>query len=252
MKKAIMILIALLMFIPYAVCAADSETIKYPIKKGDSGEYIVRIQQRLLDLGYIHFRATGKYGDMTTTGVSNFQLRNGLSSDGMIGESTYNKLFLANTKRNVANSAIPRVVGPARTKTPEDYGALTEWKTINDQFKVGDTVKAIDFNTRKEFNITRTGGTNHADIQPADAAALKIFKTCYGGSYTWEKRSMLIEINGARVAASMFGMPNASGDKTGCGMDGSVCLYFYGSKSDIGGLADEEHNQSIQNAAIAQ
>ena len=78
-------------------------------------------------------------------------------------------------------------------------------------------------------------------------------KQCFGGSYTWEKRPVLIEIGSAKIAASLFGMPNGSGDITGCGMDGSLCLYFLNSKSDVlGGITDGEHAQIIQSAASTQ
>ena len=254
------LLVIMILLTPGAVLADTGtttddfgDTITFPLEKGASGEYLVQIQQRLLDLGYISFRATGKYGDMTVEAVREYQMRNGLSADGILGKTTYDKLFRNNNNRAYGNDSIPRTVGPVLTKVPEEYGRLMEWSEVDGKFSVGTTLKAIDFNTGKEFNMTRTGGTNHADIQPATPEDLAVLNQCFGGSYTWEKRPMLIEIGSAKIAASLFGMPNGSGDITGCGMDGSLCLYFLNSKSDVlGGITDGEHAQIIQSAASTQ
>lgn len=260
MRKLIVVLLTLvLVVIPCVAFAAtgttnkESDSISFPLEKGASGEYMIQIQQRLLDLGYISFRPTGKYGDMTVSAVREFQQMNGLSGDGMIGEATYDKIFKTNNNRAYGNDKIPRTVGKVLTKTPSEYGKLVEWSKIDSEFPLNTTVKCIDFNTLTEFSITRTGGKNHAEIQPATAADLATMKKCFGGDYTWEKRPMLIVINGEKIASSMFGYPNNDGDKTGCGATGSFCLYFLNSKSDFGGgLADDEHAQIIQSAATTQ
>ena len=58
-----------------------------------------------------------------------------------------------------------------------------------------------------------------------------------------------MEISGELYAASLFGMPNANDMIPGNDMEGSLCLYFNNSKSDIGTAADAEHNQNIERAA---
>lgn len=72
------------------------------IKKGDQGESVVEIQRRLLDLGYLISSADGSFGPGTEQAVLNFQAVNGLVSEGVVNENTYNKMFSSEAKRYVA------------------------------------------------------------------------------------------------------------------------------------------------------
>jgi len=47
-----------------------------------------RVQQRLKDLGYFHFRVTGYYGPITEAAVKRFQRDRGLVPDGVAGPRT--------------------------------------------------------------------------------------------------------------------------------------------------------------------
>ncbi|MBQ9942664.1 MAG: peptidoglycan-binding protein [Christensenellaceae bacterium] len=241
-KRVFALLAAICLLLPAAAFAAKAN---FPLEKGDSGDQIVIIQQRLIDLGYLHFRPTGSYGDMTYQGVLAFQENNGIAKDGMVGEDTYSHLYDAGKVRAPINPAIVRTVGPGLLATPTEYGELSSWEDIDKLFPVGDTVTVTDFNTLRTYRVTRTGGKNHADVQTVNAEAQSEFMKCFGGDYTWEKRAVLVEINGKKYAASIFGMPNANDKLKNGHMSGSVCLYFSGSTSDIGGIADAEHAANI-------
>lgn len=56
-------------------------------KKGDSGEMVKRIQSAL------HLVPDGKFGDITLEAVLDFQKRNGLAADGIVGPATLTKLL---------------------------------------------------------------------------------------------------------------------------------------------------------------
>lgn len=219
------------------------------MERGKSGEEIVPVQQRLTDLGYIHFRATGLYGDMTYEGVADFQERNGLRVDGIIGESTLEKIFAPQAKRAAINPRIIRTVGPGALELPEEYGKLSNWQTVNQLFPVGETVRVRDFNTNRTWQMKRTGGENHADVQPVSQEDADELLKCFGGAYTWEKRAMLVEIQGELYAASLFGMPDSGDGVENIGTNGSFCLYFWESQSDVAGLSDAEHDAMIKKAA---
>lgn len=75
--------ILLLLLWPMAVQAAAIGDL--PIEKKQEGSGVVILQQRLADLGYLHFRSTGYFGEMTKTAVQDFQKRNGLSRTGVLG-----------------------------------------------------------------------------------------------------------------------------------------------------------------------
>ena len=60
---------------------------------GAKGEEVTRLQQRLKDLGYLDGKVDGQYGGGTKRAVIAFQRRNGLTTDGIAGESTLAKLY---------------------------------------------------------------------------------------------------------------------------------------------------------------
>lgn len=64
------------------------------LKKGDSGELILSVQERLMELGYLDSdEPTDYFGPMTEESLSTFQRHHGLESDGVLGATTYDLLF---------------------------------------------------------------------------------------------------------------------------------------------------------------
>ena len=55
---------------------------------GDRGEEVRRIQQRLIQYGYLQGTADGVFGQKTYDAVILFQKRNGLQADGVVGSAT--------------------------------------------------------------------------------------------------------------------------------------------------------------------
>ena len=60
---------------------------------GAKGEEVTKLQQRLKDLGYLDGKVDGQYGGGTKRAVIAFQRRNGLTTDGVAGADTQNKLY---------------------------------------------------------------------------------------------------------------------------------------------------------------
>ena len=63
------------------------------LKKGSTGEDVVRMQKALIDLGYLTGAADGVFGSGTQNAVTQFQAVNGLSADGIAGEKTLTLLY---------------------------------------------------------------------------------------------------------------------------------------------------------------
>lgn len=64
------------------------------------GEDVLKLQQRLFELGYTEIGAPdGIFGKMTGAAVRRFQERNGLEVDGYVGPKTWKQLFDANAVR---------------------------------------------------------------------------------------------------------------------------------------------------------
>lgn len=66
---------------------------KYKYKKIKELIDNVRIQQRLVDLGYTHLEVDGRIGKKTTEAIEDFQKKNGLKPDGVVGFKTLSALF---------------------------------------------------------------------------------------------------------------------------------------------------------------
>ena len=73
-----------------------------PIKKGASGDSVVKIQKRLSELGYLTSSVDGSFGSGTEQAVINFQTTNDLNPDGAVNENTYYKMFSSEAKSYVA------------------------------------------------------------------------------------------------------------------------------------------------------
>jgi len=63
------------------------------LKKGMNGEDVRKLQQALIDLGYLSDKADGAFGSNTHSAVVMFQAVNNLSADGLAGVKTQNLLY---------------------------------------------------------------------------------------------------------------------------------------------------------------
>ncbi|MDJ0695604.1 MAG: peptidoglycan-binding protein [Mastigocoleus sp. MO_167.B18] len=62
------------------------------IRKGDTGELVRKIQQRLSDGGYYRSNIDGDFGPITESAVKDLQIKAGLSIDGIVGNRTWHEL----------------------------------------------------------------------------------------------------------------------------------------------------------------
>lgn len=69
-----------------------ADALEYMITVGDEGTDVEEMQKRLVELGYMD-RATGYFGEATKAAVIEFQERNSLAVDGMIGINTKEALY---------------------------------------------------------------------------------------------------------------------------------------------------------------
>lgn len=246
-KKLLALFLAVLFCFPLLVSAASpTDSI---IKTGDTGSDVYALQRRLYELGYLNYRPTGKFSDMTASAVRKFQQLNGIDADGQIGQSTQQKLFSDNVVRNEANPQFKMVVGRAYTGEVKDKAELSAWEAINQAFPVGSVATVKDYNTGSVFHMKRTGGVNCAQVITETADDYDTYLYVFGGE-TWEHRSVFVTIGGTEYAASLFGMPTGTERLAGeDNMRGYTVLYFNNSKTDVNSLDDEEHVIAIERIA---
>lgn len=75
-----------------AVIGCSSVAGAAAFREGDQGNEIVEIQAKLADMGY-DIAADGDFGPATLAAVKEFQKKNNLEIDGLIGPSTYRELM---------------------------------------------------------------------------------------------------------------------------------------------------------------
>lgn len=91
------------------------------LKLNARGNQVKKVQERLIELGYLKDNADGVYGGKTRNAVMAFQKNNGLKADGAAGKETQLWLF----DHPDAKKADGTFVGPVATATP----AVTEAPT---------------------------------------------------------------------------------------------------------------------------
>lgn len=219
------------------------------IMQGDTGSEVYAVQRRLCELGYLNYRPTGKFSDMTANAVRKFQQVNGISADGQVGQSTSQALFSNDAKRNTANPEFKKQVGKGYTGEVTAKGTLSGWEAIDQIYPVGSTASVQDYNTGQTFRMTRVGGAGCAQVKTESAEDFAAYTDIFNGE-TWEHRSVLVSVGGGVYAASLFGMPTNNeiqpiSDDAQSNMNGYTILYFNNSKTDVQGLTDEEHTIAL-------
>ena len=79
---------ALLMAMLALAAALAPGALAVVLEVGSSGSDVTRVQQKLIQWGYLSGAADGRYGAATKAAVEAFQRRNGLAVDGRVGAKT--------------------------------------------------------------------------------------------------------------------------------------------------------------------
>lgn len=98
------------------------------LQRGDTGERVKLVQQRLLELGFFEGKVTTGYYDRTKAAVIKFQSYNGLEQDGVVGEMTWNALF--------SSDAVSASATPMPTPDPTDPPYFIEVDVTNQVTKI--------------------------------------------------------------------------------------------------------------------
>lgn len=146
---------------------------------------------------------------------------------------------------------------PAKTFKTKEVEALS-WSTASKVMPRGSVATVLDIYTGKRFQIKRTFGTNHADVEALTTKDTQIIKSIWGG-FSWERRPVIVEFNDRYLAASLAGMPHAGDSLDGVknnGMNGVIDLHFRGSRrhkeGNIAAVVDPQHQAAINVAAKYQ
>ena len=172
------------------------------LRNGSTGSEVKKLQQRLIDLGYLKGAADGDFGDATETAVKNFQAQNGLAVDGAAGANTLAKVYSSSAKRAPSTS---RTNTPKPTNTP--FTSLKNGST-------GSEVRELQ---RRLRELGYLSGSADGDFGDATEQAVRAFQRNNGltvdgkvGSATLEK----LYSSSAKAAATATRKPTAKPTNT--------------------------------------
>jgi len=133
---------------------------------------------------------------------------------------------------------------------PRDGVLMMPWfDGVDDIFHRGMIVKVTHVNTGLTFYARRLGGRFHADSEPLTAEDTEVVRRIYGGSFSWDREAIIVEVGGRRVAASMNGMPHGGELIQDNNYQGHFCIHFYGSLVHETGRRCSEHQAMVRYAA---
>jgi peptidoglycan hydrolase-like protein with peptidoglycan-binding domain len=239
------------------------------LKKGMSGAEVKALQENLKLIGYFSGTCTGYFGSYTEQAVKNLQYKYGKVSDGVVGAETYSLI------QDVIAGKVTTVTGQsalaASYSSPSNNTFKIPWSQAQNIFKIGTVATVLDIDTGKTFQVKRTFGYNHADTETLTAQDTAIMKSVFGGSFSWERRAIILIVGDTYIAASMAGMPHAGRDDKpsavkvydrsggygygdnldavkGNNMHGVFDVHFYMSKTHSTNRVDQQHQAMIDKA----
>lgn len=270
-KKTLITLTAALLISALSVQPALAYSNGSTLKKGMRDPNVTELQNDLKTLGFFSLDPTGYFGSITSSAVVEFQKRYGLMPDGIAGKNTLGKINELKAS-DATYSQESMLSAPADERASNSEIQKLNWfDDVKDIFARGDVATVIDVETGLEFQVKRTYGSRHADVETLTANDTEILRQIAGGKWNWTRRPVIVVVDGIRIAGSMTAMPHAGRDDspanktvrnrsegygTGAnldavknnGMDGVFDIHFAGSKTHSSNRVDRAHQAAIVQA----
>lgn len=250
------------------------------------GEDVRQLQQELMNLNYRVGSVDGIFGPITRDAVIAFQRDNNVITTGVFGpismaalntlrntvttytvkpgdslwliaqnfEVTLEKLINANSLVNPNVLHVGQVLNLPKNSSQSapassPAGAIARpWPEVHNAFARHSTATVIDVETGLSFTVRRYGGFNHADVEPLTLADRNTMFRIYGNQWSWNRRPVVVIINGERIAGSMNGMPHAGQSILNNNFNGHFCIHFLDSRTHGSNIVDRNHQNAVQRA----
>jgi len=270
------------MILPLNFSVADTKDCftleKY--SKGMRHSEIDTLQSALQNAGtFKQDKTTNYFGSITKKAVEEFQKKNGLIADGIVGKATLAMIMELGLLDEEEKSSILDTLSDldtasrGKSQTQTQYGEYIEWSDMRNLIDKGTSTMVIkDFYTGKTFNLLASYGSNHVDVETLTKEDTAVVKELWGESFSWARRPVLVYYKDRVFAASLNGMPHAgieskpegeyvSNRSGGFGygynydsikgndFEGVICLHFKGSKLHKNNKSDSQHQKSVRIAA---
>lgn len=137
------------------------------LKMGSTGSEVKKMQQALIDLGFLSGKADGKFGTKTQQAVTKFQKSVGLTADGLAGTKTLNKLYEKQKAKKGSSSGSSKSSGGTASLFGGDYSTLREGSA--DKTRVKALQKAL-------IKLKYLSGSADGKFGPKTTEAVKSFQ----------------------------------------------------------------------------
>ena len=104
MKNHLLISFLTALVLVVCSCASAAALSASTLSIGSRGDSVKKLQQALIDLGYLKGKADGIFGQLTYKAVCSFQTAKKLTVDGLAGKKTQSLLFAASEAAPAASS----------------------------------------------------------------------------------------------------------------------------------------------------
>lgn len=128
------------------------------------------------------------------------------------------------------------------------YGKLITWNDANKVLPRYSVFKVLDLDTGLSFGVQRRAGSYHADVQPLTHEDTKVMKKIYRGTWSWDRRAIIVISDKGQFAGSMHGMPHGQGALKN-GFPGHFCIHFQDSITHRSRKMDHAHSIMIKKAS---
>ncbi len=129
------------------------------------------------------------------------------------------------------------------------FAPSVPWDEVKEKFRVGSVASLQDLETGLTVLIHRHGGTFHADVEPYTVKDTETLRAIYGGRWSWNRRAVILIVDGHRMAASMSLFPHGNYTIKDNGFPGHFCLHFSGSITHGTRRVDPGHQTMILKAS---
>lgn len=214
---------------PYSEASDSYSTlhIYYRSASPDLVDDIERMQSRLAALGY-SAKVTGKFDETTYMAVLAFQLRNGLTVDGVGSVAMQNKLFSSSAAPASASPSFSLEDGAGKASAPSASSIkLLHWfDDIKPSLSAGNQLVIYDPVSGLSWTLRLYAAGNHADSEPYTLRDTLIMFEAFGKP-SWTTRGVYVKLpNGQWTIASMHNHPHLTGSIKANGFDGHLCVHF--------------------------
>jgi len=213
------------------------------LKLGSTGVHVKDLQYALYLKGYYKGSITGTFDSATKTAVIAHQKKAGLKQDGIAGEETLCTLY------TLLDPLPEAAVDLFRFDKGEDIACeILDWSDATNCVPRNSIATIVDVKTGYSFQVKRTGGSKHADMETLESLDTNIMYACYNYKWSWTRRPIWVIYNGHKYAASMNGMPHGYDTIGGNDLAGQFCVHFINSRTHGTNHLDADHQNAVQEA----